>query len=122
MKLSKGSLGRLRHFQNVGWALRDLAFPHFLFTLVISQLWAPAPFYPTFLSIIESLSANVRQNILTLPLVSFGCVLSQQLLLGDSLFGQELLLGSSTSDTALLPNHFYESQKYFFLLLQGAVI
>lgn len=32
MRLSKGSLGRLRHFQDVGWALRDLAFPHFLFT------------------------------------------------------------------------------------------
>lgn len=52
----------------------------------------------------------------------WSCVLSQQLLLGDSLFGRERLLGSSTSDTALFPNHFYESQKYFFLLMQGAVI
>lgn len=74
-KTQQGLSGEIKALSGCGVGFERFSFsPLSLHSLVISQLWALAPFCPTFLSIIESLSANVRQNILTLPLVSFGRV------------------------------------------------
>lgn len=120
----QGLSGEIKALSGCGVSFERFSFsPLSLHSLVINQLWALAPSCPTFLSIIESLSANVRQNILTLPLFSFGRVFYHSNCCWETVsLAKNSYWGHPPPILDCCPTIFTSLRSSPFLLMQGAVI